>query len=384
MRRLKRTQERRAARGRRFKRRLLATGTAAAVTLVANSGLAKSSAVEPGDKHQVTVTQDNDKDSLTDRDETALGYRVFTADQNRNGVADGVELALRCAAAIDRLPPHIEKWEAAAFGLEHCDVCGEAVNMGLMGIINQRLNLEVEFPIIALHYLQHGAFSYAGDVHDGRVDVPKLARALELRFPCAPDEHQLPLDYTVESLGQIAPDANDLDGDLLADSEEMASGLNLYSADQDENLTPDGIQLAQQCAEIIDGLPIVEPNTSDEKGIYKISYMMRGVEWCAICGEGVNMGYWQVVNGAFGASMDVSEIARHSMQHGSFSYLGDFHVGGRTDVATLLKILGLPAACGDLGIPYEPADLNQDCKVDIEDFTEFAERWLESIDPTGQ
>ena len=170
----------------------------------------------------------------------------------------------------------------------------------------------------------------------------------------------------------------------MADSEELATGLNLYRADQDENLVPDGVQLAQRCAEIIDQLPIREPDTSDEKGIYEISYMMRGLEWCDICGEAVNMGYWQVVNGATGASIDVPEIARHAMEHGSFSYLGDYHVGGRTEVAALLTILELPSACGDLGIPYEPVDLNQDCKVDMEDFTEFAQRWLDSIEPTEQ
>ncbi len=384
MRRFKRAQARQVVASRRFRRRLITAGTAAAVTLVTGSGLAKSSAVEPGDKHQLAVAQDSDRDLLADREETAVGYHPFRADQNRSGVSDGVELAFRCAAMMDKLPPHIEKWERPQFGLEHCDVCGATINMGVMGITNHRLNLEVQFPIIALHYMEHGVFSYVGEVNDGRVDVPRLARAIELRFPCEPDEHQLSLDHTIESLGQIAPDANDLDGDLLADSEELAAGLNLYHADQDENLVPDGIQLAQRCAEILDQLPILDPDTSDEKGIYKISYMMRGLEWCAICGEAVNMGYWQVVNGASGASIDVPEIARHFMQHGSFSYLGDVHVGSRTEVAALLKILEWPSACGDLGIPYEPADLNQDCDVDIEDFTEFAQRWLDSIEPNAQ
>jgi hypothetical protein len=384
MRRLKRAQVRQAVASRRFRRRLITAGTAAAVTLGANPALAKASSIEPGDKHQLAVAHDSDGDLLTDREETALGYRPFTADQNHNGIADGTELAMRCAAAIGSLPPHIEKWERPQFGLEQCDVCGEAVNMGFMGVTNHRLNLEVQFPIIALHYMEHGAFAYAGEINDGRVDVPRLARALELRFPYEPDAHQVSLDCVTESLDQIAPDANDLDGDLLADSEELAAGLNLYSADQDETLVPDGVQLAQHCAEIIDQLPIVDPNTSNEKGVYKISYMMRGIEQCAICGETVNMGYWQVVNGALGASIDIPEIARHAMQHGSFSYLGDYHVGGRTEVAALLKILELPSTCGDLGIPYDPADLNRDCKVDADDLAEFVQRWLDAIESTEQ
>ena len=112
--------------------------------------------------------------------------------------------------------------------------------------------------------------------------------------------------------------------------------------------------------------------------------MMRGLEWCEICGASVNMGYWQIVNPSLGVSMEVSEIARHFMEHGSFSYLGNVHGGGRTDVAALLKIIEWPSECGDLGTLYQPADLNQDCRVDIEDFTEFAERWLNAVEPTDK
>jgi hypothetical protein len=267
------------------------------------------------------------------------------------------------------------------FGLETCGVCGETVNMGTIEIVNPELGLRVEIPVLAIHYMEHGSLSYAGDIHEGRVDVTKLARALALRFPCQLNGHQLPLAYAAGSPRQIAPDANDLDGDLLADSEELASGMNLYDADQDDNLLPDGIQLAQRCAEIIDSLPIIDPAVTDTKGIYKISYMMRGIESCEICGESVNMGYWQIVNVESRVSLEVPEIARHFMEHGSFNYLGSVHGGGRAEVARLLEVLDLPSACGDLGTVYAAADLNKDCKVDSEDFTKFVEQWLESIEP---
>ena len=213
--------------------------------------------------------------------------------------------------------------------------------------------------------------------------MPKLARALALRFPHEPNDHQLALDYR-QTKGHIAPDANDLDGDRLADSEELAAGLNLYDADQDNNLLPDGIQLARRCAEVIDSLPTIDPSTAEGKGLYKISYMMRGLEWCEICGESVNMGYWQIVDSDSGISIDVPEIARHFMEHGSFSYLGSVHGGGRAEVANLLGILGLPCECGDLGTVYAPADLNKDCKVDGEDFTLFVEQWLGSVETTAK
>lgn len=390
MRKLRRTQERHARANRRFGRRIIAAGTAAVISLATQVALADPPVVPTSDKHQVVVAEDADGDLLTDREETALGYRPYRADQNRSGFLDGAELATRCAQAIAALPlptavtspNQIYKEELLVFGLEACDVCGETVNMGMLRIVNPKLRLRIEIPVIAAHYMKHGAFSYAGQINRGRADIARLARVLEVRFPDVPDDHQLSLKYALESVGPIAPDANDLDGDLLADSEELAAGLNLYDADQDDNLLPDGIQLAQRCAEVIDNLPTIDPITTEAKGIYRISYMMRGLEWCEICGESVNMGYWQIVNTDTGTSMEVSEIARHFMQHGSFTYLGDVHGAGRTQVAALLKILGLPSTCAGLGTPYEPADLNQDGKVDIDDFTEFAERWLDSIEPT--
>lgn len=392
MRKLRRTQRRHARANRRFGHRIIVAGTAAAISLAGQVGRADPPVQPISDKHQAVVGEDADQDLLTDREETALGYLPYQADQNRSGSLDGAELAMRCAQAVARLPLDSEITDPSqtykelllVFGLERCDICGETTNMGALRIVNPKLGLQMEIPALTAHYLEHGSFSYAGDIHRGRVDIARLARVLELRFPYEPNDHQLPLESLLASGGPIAPDTNDLDGDLLADSEELAAGLNLYEADQDGNLLPDGIQLAQRCAEAIDNLPIIDPTTTEVKGIYKISYMMRGLEWCGICGESVNMGYWQIVNAETGTSMDVSEIARHFMQHGSFSYLGDVHSAGRTEVAALLKTLGLPSTCGDLGIPHEPADLNQDCKVDIEDFTEFAERWLDSIEPTDE
>ncbi len=392
MRKLARAQARHARANRRFKHHIMAAGTAAAISLAIPAGLADPPIPSPANKHQVVVDADADNDLLSDREETALGYLPFRNDQNRNETLDGAELAFRCAQAAAKLPlstqvtspDQIYKEELLVFGLEACDVCGETVNMGAIRIVNPRLGLQIQIPVLAAHYMEHGALSYAGEVNTGRTDIAKLARVLELRFPYEPDDHQLSLKHAVESVAPIAPDANDLDGDLLADSEELAAGLNLYDADQDGNLLPDGIQLAQHCAEVIDHLPTIDPTTAEGKGIYKISYMMRGLERCEICGESVNMGYWQIVNTDSGTSMEVSEIARHFMQHGSFGYLGDVHGRGRTEVATLLKTLEWPATCGDLGIPYEPADLNQDCRIDIEDFTEFAERWLDSVEPTDK
>jgi hypothetical protein len=70
-------------------------------------------------------------------------------------------------------------------GLETCDICGTAVNMGYWQIVNLRLGLSIDVPVLVLHYMGHGSFSYAGDVHGkGRANVPLLVKMLELPRRC--------------------------------------------------------------------------------------------------------------------------------------------------------------------------------------------------------
>ena len=377
MRKIRRAHQRHVRRRKKFKQRAIAAGTAAVITL--GTGMSRNYALAgyTPDPHQLKVNQDADADLLADKEEIAIGYRVFKADQNRNQIRDGVELAKRCGVVIEQLPWEDEvtdpnqtyKWCMLQYGLETCDVCGATVNMGPAGIVNPRLGLRVDCPLIAIHYMEHGSFGYEGDVHKGRLDVAALSRALEIRFPYDPNEHQL------------AVDGNDLDGDFLTDNEELAAGYNLYNSDQDNDLTVDGIELARQCAEVIDALPVYEPNKPDVNEAYKVNFLQRGLEWCEICGESVNMGYRQVVNPNLGLSIEVPVIVCHYMEHGSFSYSGDVHEKGRIDVALLVKILEMPRRCGDLGTIYLPGDLNQDCRVDIDDLVVFIEQWLEHTDP---
>lgn len=377
MRKIRRVHQRHVRRRKKFKQRAIAAGTAAVITL--GTGMSRNYALAgyTPDTHQLKVSQDADADLLADKEEIAIGYLVFKADQNRNQIRDGVELAKRCEVVIEQLPWEDEvtdpnqtyKWCMLQYGLETCDVCGATVNMGPAGIVNPRLGLRVDCPLIAIHYMEHGSFGYEGDVHKGRLDVAALSRALEIRFPYDPNEHQL------------AVDGDDLDRDFLTDNEELAAGYDLYNSDQDNDLTADGIELARQCAEVIDALPVYEPNKPDVNEAYKVNFLQRGLEWCEICGESVNMGYGQVVNPNLGLSIEVPVIVCHYMEHGSFSYSGDVHEKGRIDVALLVKILEMPRRCGDLGTIYLPGDLNEDCRVDIDDLAAFVERWLEHTDP---
>jgi hypothetical protein len=391
MRRLKRAYQRQAQKRNKFRRRAIAAGTAAAITLGAGAGLNKALAKDKPDTitHQSPVSGDADSDLLSDSEETAIGYRPYIADQNGNEITDGAELAQQCFADINDLPIYIPdtmmpipnqtyKIEYAMFGIERCDICGQEVNMGGIQIINPNLDLSYPdpndpldgavLPELALHYMQHGSFDCFGDVHKGRVNIARLLRILELRYPYDPNEHLLEIT------------ASDLDGDTLTDSEELAAGYNLYDADQDGDLTPDGTELARQCAEAVDALPEFDPNGPEVHAIHKVNYLQRGFENCSTCGEAVNMGYWQITNLKLGLSLDVPVLALHYMEHGSFSFDGNVHEKSRIDLAALVKILEMPRRCGDLGTIYKPADLNRDCQVDSDDFAIFSEQWLQNID----
>lgn len=356
---------------------------------------------EPND-HKLPVDEDEDADLLANKEEIAIGYRIFKNDQNRNEINDGTDLAMCCAAAVAELPqwsgqgdPPKEtyKKEHALDGNEKCHICGDDIHMGGWEIINPKLGVHYPepnnpldrtfLPDLALHYMSHGSFDCYGGIHRGRVSIALLLHVLELRFPQYWNRHLLPLDYFPGLVGQLAPDANDLDGDLLADSEELAAGYNLYDPDQDQDLTPDGIELANQCAVAVNELPAHDPYGGDPppKETYKINCFLRGLEQCGVCGAMRNMGWWQVINPKLGLSIEVPDIVCHYMEHGSFSYAGDVHGKGRINVPLLAKILEMPRRCGDLGTVYLPGDLNEDCSENFKDIAEFADKWLECTDP---
>lgn len=387
MRRLRRAQLRGRKKNRKFRRAALTAGMGAAMTFGLGAVLNNVLAADGRDGHQSAVSQDTDADLLANTEELAIGYLPFISDQNRNTTADGVELARHFAAVIERMylyvpgtkmpiPDGPYKIRRALLGSELCDICGQKVNMGGIEIFNPRLELRYPdpndpldgalLPDLALHYMEHGSFDCFGDIHHGRVDIARLMRILETRYPYDPNDHRLPVE------------GSDFDGDLLKDAEELTAGYNLYDSDQDNDLKADGIELAGQCAEIIDALPVFDPNGPEVHALYKINFMQRGLEYCDICGTTVNMGYWQVTNLKLGKSIDVPELVLHYMKHGSFSFAGDVHGTGRIEVPLLVKILEIPRRCGDLGTIYQPADFNRDCRVDSSDFIDFAEQWLES------
>lgn len=360
---------------------------------------------EPND-HKLPVAEDADADLLSNKEEFAIGYRIFKPDQNRNEINDGTDLAMCCAEVINLLARNelpgangIYRICHEVDGVEQCDVCGQQIHMGGCIIINPKLGLQYPdpcdpleqmfLPDLALHYMEHGSFDCYGGIHQGRVNIALLLHALELHFPQYWNRHLLPLDYSPGLVGQLAPDANDLDGDLLADSEELTAGYNLYNPDQDRDLTSDGIELAKQCAVAVNELPVHDPYGGDPppKETYKIEHEARGLETCGICGAPRNMGYVEIINPQLHLSIDVPFISIHYMEQGSFSHFAyDFYTyhlrhAGRIDVPLLARILEMPRRCGDLGTVYLPGDLNEDCSENFKDIAEVADKWLECTDP---
>ncbi|UCE99555.1 MAG: hypothetical protein JSV82_00335 [Planctomycetota bacterium] len=389
MRKLKRAHQRHVRERKKFKKRAVAAGTAAAITLGSGVCLHKALAAYIPDLHELVVSQDVDADLLANAEEVEIGYHAFKGDQNRNEIPDGVELAKPCAAIINQLPvweyPYedpepneVYKTRVTTLGQELCDICGAAINMGGVRIVNPTSGLSYPndpydfLPYMAVHYMEHGSFSFSGTTNSGRADVMQLLTVLELQYQYLydPNEHQL-------SVG------NDSDGDLLTDSEEAATGYDPNSADQDNDLVPDGIELAKQCAEVIEGLPVegVDPVGDDE--VYKESFLAGDLEYCDICEDAVNMGFWRVKNPQLGLSIDVHEIACHYMVHGSFSYAGSVHHSGRIDVEAFLEVLEMPRRCGDLGTTYLSGDLDENCLMDMSDIRELTKRWLKDCNYFG-
>jgi len=178
----------------------------------------------------------------------------------------------------------------------------------------------VELPYIALHYLQHGSFAYAGDYHDsGQID------------PRQPD-----VALHSDGTRHILSTADDSDGDGLTDAEEGYFGTQAGNPDSDADGIVDGAEFAKTFAAKIDSLP----REYQTDGIWVKEYMQRGIETCAICGSVVNMGYLEVISSVTNDTLQIPYIGLHALHHGSFSYNGNVHNQGRVEPVSLAKILG--------------------------------------------
>lgn len=141
------------------------------------------------DHFSIETSNDADADGLRDDDEDYFGTLLDNADSNNNGLLDGAEVAERFIEAIATLPvvgwgeklfrktPYIEYLEMD--GVENCDICGMAINMGNVRIVHPMQRRSMTFPIAALHYLAHGRFAYKANWISGEIDARQLSAILK-------------------------------------------------------------------------------------------------------------------------------------------------------------------------------------------------------------
>jgi len=135
--------------------------------------------------HLLPVEPDSDEDLLADAEEEELGTDPSDRDEDGNWIADGIDISQALHAEIEALPEgplpdRIYKIFHYVYGMEQCGICGESVNMGTVEITDPLRELSYETPIITLHFMKHGGFSYSGTTHEGRADVAALADLLGL------------------------------------------------------------------------------------------------------------------------------------------------------------------------------------------------------------
>jgi len=278
-----------------------------------------------GDGHWLHVSPDADGDFLADQEELDIHTDPGNPDENGNEVLDGVELAEATAAEVSALPgpspsSEVHRLDFQLKGLERCDICGAYdINMGHLTVVNPMAQLYVKVPYIALHYMEHGSFSFAGSIHGGgRLDVKLLLDALHSPGP-----------------GHMLAVPDDPDGDGLKDHEEEYFHTNKAIADTNIDGVPDGFGLAHQMWEDVNALPnVLKPEEGPKDCPFVVAHMLRGLEACDVCGAIVNMGWIEVINRKENINLEIRYIGLHYMRHGSFSYGGDLH-GGRVNPCLL-------------------------------------------------
>ncbi len=259
------------------------------------------------DPHLLPVVDDADQDYLSVAEEIITGSDWSLPDCDNNQVLDGVQLAQGLLALIQAPPEGVVVTDHMMWGIETCSVCGATVNMGYVEITHTRRGLTVELPYIALHYLEHGSFSFEGDLHTGRADI----EALKAILAACDEPHLLPVPGL------------DPDQDGLHSEEEPVLGTDPEDPDSDGDSLIDGPQVAETLLPIVGDLPR-EP--MDDRP-YLQEFWTYGIEQCTVCGQQMNMGGIEIHNPLEELIVTVPFAALHGAAHGSFVYDGTVNQG---------------------------------------------------------
>lgn len=272
---------------------------------------------------------DADGDGLRDAEEPRLGTDPQNPDTDGDHLVDGVDLARELRARLKELPhnpdppptdrPYVI--DHPMDGVETCPLCGQRVVMDVWDVIHPAAHLSIRIPSMALHYLEHGGFSWRGgqlEGGSGRIDPRQLEAVLKGKT----DGHQREVTL-------------DADGDLLSQAEETELGRQPRVPDEDGNGVPDGVDLALAAANRIEHLP-TQPDPSQ---VYCLEFLMRGLERCDVCGTWVNMGHVTICNPRAELYCRLPCIARHFLEHGSFDLAGNLRGEHRVDAGLLFAAL---------------------------------------------
>ncbi len=292
---------------------------------IAAAFLLASGASLLADDHWLPVGDDPDNDYLSYREEILLGTHCFSLYPTS---ADSIAKSYK--TIIDSLPREISDTicyavDVFANGFYNCPICGETANMGFVVIYNPLRNLEIGIPYMALHFMEHGSFSYIIEGDTSRVDIELLKEVL------APFDTQ----------HLIVETANDNDDDGLNNPSELyyETGPN---NPQTHNLgIDDGQEITEVIIEYISDLPVVEfGGTPPTDQVYLEYCEVWGLETCNICGQLVNMGYVDIINPIQGTSLYFPIIGLHYISHGRFAYAGSTNQGeiDPIELATVLDI----------------------------------------------
>jgi len=276
------------------------------------------------DSHWIPVPGDEDSDYLTNSEELITG--VYPSGESQT-------IAQTCKAIIDSLPRQVLTdscyvVEHPAYGFYNCSICGEAHNMGTVTVHNPMHELEIDIPYMALHFMDHGSFSYIIEDDTSRIDIALLSKTIA------------PLDTMHHAL----PTPNDPDNDGLNTTAEQYFDMNFLDPYTHTIGIDDGHEISQALIQKIAILPIVPAgSTPPTDSLYIEPQLVWGVEDCTICGRTQNMGIATIHNPLQGTSMTFPFMALHYMSHGRFVYSGTTNQG-EIDPIELCELLEMDLA----------------------------------------
>ncbi|MCB9701533.1 MAG: hypothetical protein H6711_06565 [Myxococcales bacterium] len=288
-------------------------------------------------------------------------------------------------------PRYLEVEERPMRGVETCTLCGATVNMGELSVRNLDNELQIELPYIAVHALvTHGDRGFHGTLRgDGQIDVDLLKDVLnyeEYRIgrlmtallahtsllpehltieehmmrgvvPCGECGDHVNMGYFVvtnthnERSMQVPylalhglvehKDANyashELGDSVDAGADEVIDGrLDMELLRSILGQSRAHAEFGQRLASYLEGLGGSEPTP---RHLDVVEHVQRGLETCAVCGESINMGTFELRNRHTGHEMVLPYVAVHSLAaHGDAYFRGSLHRGW-VDVPLLNRLV---------------------------------------------